>query len=161
MPLRATFSCGKDALDQYLQERARKEMDQKVAAVQILYDSEEDRIAGYYTLSGVAVERADLPPEITHRLARYQEYPATLIGRLAVDQEYQDQKIGGKLLLDALKRALAVSHEIASFAVITDAKDEEAQSFYEHYGFQTLSTDQYGRRLFLPMRTVEQLFEGR
>jgi GNAT superfamily N-acetyltransferase len=159
--LRAAFSCGTNALDQYLRERARKEVDQRVAAVRVLYDSEEDRLAGYYTLSAVVVERTDLPTEITHRLARYRVYPATLIGRLAVDQGYQGERLGGRLLIDALARSLDTSRDVASMAVITDAKDDEARSFYEHYGFRPLPTESYGRRLFLPMKTVEQLFAGR
>lgn len=158
--LRANFSCGEDALDRYLRERARREMEQRVASVWVLYDGEEDRLAGYYTLSAVAVERTDLPFEITRRLARYQVYPATLIGRLAVDRRYQGRRLGGRLLLDALARSLAASREVASVAAITDAKDEEAQSFYEHYGFQLLPTERYIRRFFLPMETVERLFAG-
>ncbi len=159
--LRAAFSCGEDVLDRYLRERARREVERRVAAVRVLYDGEEDRLAGYYTLSAVAVERADLPSEITHRVAKYRVYPATLIGRLAVDQRYQGGRLGGRLLLDALARALATSREVASVAVVADAKNEEAQSFYEHYGFQPLPTEHHGRRLFLPMGTVERLFAGR
>jgi predicted GNAT family N-acyltransferase len=158
LPLRAAFSCGEEALDRYLRERARKEMEQRIAAVWVLQDGEENRIAGYYTLSAVAVERGDLPPEFTHRMARYQVYPATLIGRLAVDQDYRDKRIGGRLLLDALARCLAASREVASVAVITDAKSPEVQSFYEHYGFIVLPTERHERRLFLPMGTIEKLF---
>ncbi len=158
--LRAVFSCGEGALDRYLRERARREMEQRIAAVRVLYDGEEDRLAGYYTLSAVAVERGDLPSAFTHRVARYRVYPATLIGRLAVDREYQGRRLGGRLLLDALARALSTSRQVASVAVITDAKDEDAQSFYEHYGFRLLPTERHDRRLFLPMRTVELLFAG-
>ena len=52
------------------------------------------------------------------------------------------------------------SRRVASFAIIADAKDEDAQSYYEHYGFQILPTERHDRRLFLPMGTVEQLFTG-
>lgn len=156
--LRATFSCGEDVLDQYLRERARREMEQRIAAVRVLYDSVEDRLAGYYTLSAVAVERGDLPSTLTHRVAKYRVYPATLIGRLAVDRKYQGRRLGGRLLLDALARALAASRGIASFAVIADAKDDDAQSFYEYYGFRPLPAGQHGRRLFLPMGTIKRLF---
>jgi len=83
-----------------------------------------------------------------------------LIGRLAVDREYQGQRLGGRLLLDALARARDASRQVASFAIITDAKDEDAQSFYEHYGFQLLPTERSDRRLFLPIETIEQLFAG-
>lgn len=158
LQLRAAFSCGEDALDRYLRERARRDMEQRIAAVRVLYDGEEDRLAGYYTLSAVAAERDDLPTTLTHRVAKYRVYPATLIGRLAVDREYQGRRLGGRLLPDALARALAASREVASFAVITNAKYEVAQSFYEYYGLQRLLTERHDRRLFLPIGTVERLF---
>lgn len=160
LKLRSAFSCGEDALDLYLRERARREMERRISAVWLLCDSVEDRIAGYYTLSAVSIERDDLPPNLTHRIAKYRVYPATLLGRLAIDREYQKRRLGGRLLLDALSRALAASREVASFAVVTDAKNKDAKSFYEHYGFQSLPTKREGRRLFLPMDTIEKLFTG-
>ena len=111
-------------------------------------------------MSAVAIERGDLRSAFTHRVAKYRVYPATLIGRLAEDREYQGQRLDGSLLLDALARALDASRQVASLAIITDAKDEAAQSFYEHYGFQLLPTERHNRRLCLPMGTVERLVAG-
>lgn len=156
--LRAAFSCGEPALDQYLRERARKETEQRIAATYIVYDSEQEHIAGFYTLSAIAIERSDLPETFTHRLARYEVYPGTLIGRLAVDRGYQDERIGGRLLLDALARGLAASRQVASLAVVTDAKNEQVRGFYRHYGFMDLPTGRQERRLFIPMHTIEKLF---
>jgi predicted GNAT family N-acyltransferase len=157
LPLRAAFSCGEPALDLYLRERARKETTQRIAAVWVLHDRNATRIAAYYTLSAVAIEQTHLPPNFTHRLAQYEIYPATLIGRLAVDQRYRGMRIGGRLLLDALVRSFAVSKNVASVAVVTDAKTPDVQRFYEHYGFMLLPSESHERRFFLPMRTVEKL----
>jgi hypothetical protein len=38
--------------------------------------------------------------------------------------------MGGVLLVDALKRALQKSTQVASWAVVVDAIDEEAAEFY-------------------------------
>lgn len=157
-PLRTLFSCGEEALDTYLKTRARKEMDHHIAVVYVLYDAEEGRIAGYYTLSSLSVE---LPEDVKRGLAKYPQYPATLLGRLAVDESYQGQGLGGRLLLDALGRALAGSRAVASYAVITDAKNEQARAFYSRYGLSPLSTADDERRLFIPMGTVERLFAER
>lgn len=51
-----------------------------------------------------------------------------------------------------------MSREIASAAVIVDAKDDKAFEFYEDYGFMTFPESK--KRLFLPMATIEQLFPG-
>jgi GNAT superfamily N-acetyltransferase len=154
-PLRASFSCGEEALEAYLKTRARKEMDNSIAVVYVLRDAVEDRIAGYYTLSSLSIE---LPEEMRKDLAKYPEYPATLIGRLAVDESYQGRGLGKRILFDALGRALAGSRAVASYAVITDAKNEQAQAFYSRYGFSPLPAASGGRRLILPMGTVEKLF---
>jgi GNAT superfamily N-acetyltransferase len=157
-PLRASFSCGEKALEEYLKTRARKEMDYRIAVVYVLHDAAEGRIAGYYTLSSLSVE---LPEDMRRGLPKYPEYPVTLIGRLAVDDSYQGRGLGGRILFDALGRVLAGSRTVASYAVITDAKNEQAQSFYSRYGFLPLSTAGGERRLFLPMGTVERLFAER
>jgi GNAT superfamily N-acetyltransferase len=157
-PLRASFSCGEEALEEYLKTRARREMDHRIAVVYVLYDAAEERIAGYYTLSSLSVE---LPEEMKRTLPKYPEYPATLIGRLAVDEGYQGLGLGKRILFDALGRALAGSRTVASYAVITDAKNEQAQAFYSRFGFLPLSATGGERRLFLPMGTVERLFASR
>ena len=53
------------------------------------------------------------------------------------------------------------SRTVASYAVIADAKNEQAQAFYSRYGFLPLSATGRQRRLFLPMGTVEKLFARR
>ena len=90
-------------------------------------------IAGYYTLSATGVSLADLPVQITQKLPRYPLVPATLLGRLAVDRRHRGKGYGRFLLADALFRS--VRSEIASFALVLDAKDETAASFYEREGF--------------------------
>ncbi len=84
----------------------------------------------YYTLSSSIILADDLPPETVKKLKwlRYPQLPATLIGRLARDSAFRGQRIGELLLMDALKRALKA--EIASLAVIVDAKDARARQFY-------------------------------
>ncbi len=47
------------------------------------------------------------------------------------------------LLLDALKRSLAVSHQIGIVAVIVDAKDEVAVDFYTDYHYHLMLNNSY------------------
>ena len=100
----------------------------------------------------------DLPPELVKQL-KLPRYPAlgdTLIGRLARDLSFRGQRIGELLLIDALKIALSMSRKIASAAVVVDAKDENARRFYTGFGF--MGFPETVNRLFLPMRTIEELF---
>ena len=80
--------------------------------------------------------------------------PATLIGRLAIDQRYHGQGWGSFLLLDALYRC--TTSEIASFAVIVDAIGDDARAFYLHHSFLPLPDSPY--RLFRRIRDLAVLF---
>ena len=64
--------------------------------------------------------------------------------------------MGELLLVDALRRALEMSSEIASAAVVVDAKDDNAHKFYQDFGFIPFPDSK--KRLFLPMLTIEKLF---
>jgi ribosomal protein S18 acetylase RimI-like enzyme len=155
---RAAFACGVEALDRYLREQAGQDARRRAAAPFVLV-TQDNRIAGYYTLSASVIMADDLPAETVKKLKwpRYQQLPATLIGRLARDLSFRGQRIGELLLVDALKRAFE-NVEIASLAVIVDAKDEDARRFYERYGF--LSFPDTRSRLYLPMKTVGRLFDS-
>jgi GNAT superfamily N-acetyltransferase len=75
---------------------------------------------------------------------------------LAIDHRFQKQGVGKLLLIDALKRSYEISKEIASFAVVIDPIDEEAERFYDKYGFIKLPDS---KKMFLPMNTIKGLFE--
>ena len=98
---------------------------------------------------------ADLPDDLARKLPRYPQLPVTLLGRLAVDKSAKGLGLGEHLLLDALHRSLTHADQIAAMAVLVDAKDENAVSFYRHYGFLPLQAQP--SRLFVPMRLVAQL----
>jgi predicted GNAT family N-acyltransferase len=120
--------------------------------------SADNRIAGYYTLSSTNIRMDDLPSELVKklRLPRYPVFGATLIGRLARDLSFRGQGVGDLLLADAVKVALVMSEKIASFAVVVDAKDDNAARFYAGFGFTPLPETPL--RLSLPMQTIQSLF---
>jgi GNAT superfamily N-acetyltransferase len=151
---RANFSCGVPALDAYLQRQAAQDVEKRAAVVYTAV-FEPPAIAGYYTLSQFSVEFIKLPETTTKRLARYPFVSASLIGRLAVASAFQGQGLGTDLLFDALWRCLQQSRYIASAGVAVDAKDEIAAAFYRKHGFYSILGAE--RRLFIPMKTVEQI----
>ena len=155
---RAAFSCGNDELDSYLQKQAGQDL-KKRSAVPFVITSDHKTIAGFYTLSQYAIDLGEVPEDVAKKLPKYPHWSATLLGRLAVSNDFRGQRLGERLLMDALYRAVQLSKQIASAAVIVDAKDDQALAFYKKYGFVELPKQ--GRRLFLPMGTIEQLFRGR
>ena len=152
---RAAFFCGKDSLDQYLKNQAGQAVGKNLTAVFVL-TPDGKTIAGYYTLSSYAVKLDEIPEDIAKKLTRMQEIPATLMGRMARIVDFRGQGIGEALLVDAVKKALQNSAHVASWAVIVDAKDEEATEFYRRYGF--ISFPSRPNRLFLPMTSIQRMF---
>lgn len=154
---RKDFSCGNDVLDRYLQLQARQDMQRNLAQVFVLVGSDQTTIQGYYTLSNSSLLLTELAEGLRRQLPRYPKIPVTLLGRLAVDSRYQGQKIGQLLLVDALLRSARQAKEIASMAVVVDAIDEAAVSFYQKYHF--LSLPETPRTLFIEMTTIQKLFK--
>jgi GNAT superfamily N-acetyltransferase len=153
---RSDFSCGHVALDQYLQKTANQDIKRKVAAVFVLSETDNHRVQAYYTLSATILQLNQLPENLKKQLPRYPALPATLIGRLAVDQSAKGKGIGKFMLMDALKKAWQHSQEIASMAVVVDAIDEQAVAFYLHYHFFRIENSS---TLYLPMKEIESLFK--
>ena len=153
-----TFSCGVPALDTYLSERAAQDMRHGVSVVYVLWDTQQEALAGFYTLSTGSVEPTDLPAEIAKGLPRYDAIPVMLLGRLALSasEVYRGQGLGGSLLIDALRRARQLSREIGAVGVIVDAKDEEVRSFLQRCtDFLRFPTQPF--RLIIAMGTIDQL----
>ena len=153
---RAAFDCGNDSLTRYFQTQAGQDLRRRAAVPFVLVDGDSDAVAGFYTLSAYNIDMGELPPELARRFPRYPYAPATLLGRLAVDRRYQGMGLGRLLLMDALRRSMEHSREIASIAVVVDAIDDAARDFYERYGFIRFPDHPY--KLFLPMSTMATLF---
>ncbi|MGH8324699.1 MAG: GNAT family N-acetyltransferase [Steroidobacteraceae bacterium] len=153
---RRQFDCGADALNRYLKELATQDQRRRVAACFVIADPQTNVVAGYYTLSAFTVGATDIPPDLARKLPKYGQIPCTLLGRLAVDRGWGGRGAGALLLVDALRRALLHAAEIASWAVIVDAKDEAAFRFYARHGFLPLPDTPC--RQFLPMATIAALF---
>ncbi len=73
--------------------------------------------------------------------------PVVLLARLALDRSEQGQRLGGHLLVDALRRCVRGGHEFGARAVVVDAATEEAADFYGHFGFHELEDRRLWRRL--------------
>ncbi len=152
---RADFSCGSAPLDRYLKNQAGQDAKRGVAAPFVLV-TPVNKVIGYYTLSAFSIELDKLPQAQVRKLPKYPVVPATLLGRLATDQNYRGLGLGEHLLMDALQRCYNTSSQIASYAVVVDAKDDTAVAFYKKYDFQQFQD--HPNRLFLPMNTIRKLF---
>src|ERR1700683_3690587 len=109
---RVSFSCGNAALDRYFKEQANQDLRRGCATPFVLIPSPGASVVlGYYTLSSFGIDVGELPTEVTRKLPRYPLIPATLLGRLAVDDRHHGKGLGEFLLMDALHRSMVQSIE--------------------------------------------------
>jgi predicted GNAT family N-acyltransferase len=148
------FDCNNRSLNDYLHKRAKQDVKRKLASCFILTDIGKN-VLGYYTLSNASIPKDLIPENLMGKLP-YQDLPVTLLGRLAIDVNSKGKGFGKLLLIDALKRCFEISSQIASIAIIVDPIDKNAVAFYLKYGFIKL---QDSGRMFLPMKTIAQLFK--
>jgi ribosomal protein S18 acetylase RimI-like enzyme len=144
---RAGFSCGVEALDRYFHEQVSQDVKRRATACYVAVEAATSKVAGYYTLAAAGVALSDLPEKLAKRLPRYPSVPVARLGRLAVALDYRGQKLGAALLWDAMARS--ARSEVAVFALVVDAKDDQAEAFYRHHGFQPFGG--LARQLVLPL----------
>lgn len=150
---REEFDCGVEALNTYLRRYARQNHEKNIARTYVMVD-EAKRVLGYYSLASASIEFGSLPADYAKRLPKY-PVPAVRIARLAVSMTAQGKGLGERLLVDALKRILAVSAEVGVHVVLVDAKNDKAKVFYQRYGFGELYDE--SATLFMPLETVRVL----
>ena len=149
---RPNFHCGVDALDRYLKKQAKQDIKRRISRIFIATTPDNPKkVIGYYTLSSLSIELNQLHEKLSRKLPKHQ-VPAALIGRLGVSKIAQGRGVVKMLLADAIKRTLAVSDEIAIYAIVVDAISSDTRHFYERFGFNRLSDEI--NRLFLTLQSI-------
>jgi ribosomal protein S18 acetylase RimI-like enzyme len=148
---RDSFDCGHPFLNTYLAQFARQNGENGIARAYVMVPvAAGNPVVGYYTLSAAAVAFETIPGTLRKRLPKY-PVPVARIGELAIDNLCKGQGLGSVLLLDALRRIVNASAEVAVWAVVVDPIDRQASSFYQRYGFEPLLE---GDTLFLTVKDV-------
>lgn len=153
---RSKFSCGQAELDDWFRHRASQDERRNIARVFVAVDSEQG-VIGFYSLSSFRLAFDEVPEEIARKLPRYDGVPAALIGRLARDVRMHGKGVGELLVADAIRRILGAAQSLAVFAIVVDAKDENAAMFYERFGFRRFPLRP--NRLFLLASTAAAAME--
>lgn len=125
------FTSGVESLDSWLRRRALK--NQASGASRIFVVCEGQRVIAYYALASSAVAVA----ETTGRFSRNMPdpIPIVILGRLAVDQDFQGKGLGRALVRDAGYRVVQAADVIGIRGLIVHALSAEARAFYEAVGF--------------------------
>lgn len=143
------FDCGQEALNRFLVRYAFQ--NQQAEASQTYVAIVEDQIVGFYTLVVAQVEYDDAPQRLGKGLAKH-PIPLMLLARLAVSTLWQGKGLGSGLLKDAMLRTLQAADIAGIRALAVHAKDDDARTFYERFGFVAASTDPY--HLFVLLKDI-------
>ena len=132
---RQSFTCGVTELDEYLHRFAVQQSKKGIAVVRVLIDTDMPKtILGYYSLSAAQIDAVQMDERTQQKLPRY-PVPCFRLGRLATHSAQRGRGLGRLLIGCAVERCLEAKKHVAAYALVVDAKGEEAKSFYEHYGF--------------------------
>jgi len=133
------FDSGEESLDRYLAERALTNHFADLGRCYVCIDGDTNKVLGYYTLSAVAVEHAELPRKVRRNAPN--PVPAVLMGRLAIDTKAQGSALGRFLVRDAILSVLAAADRIGVRILLVHALHEQAAGFYEKVCFKRSPTD--------------------
>ena len=143
------------ALDAWLQGKARLNEAKGGARTYVACDG--NRVAGFYSLAASAVEKRRLSLRAARNMP--EPVPVILLGQLAVDSAYQGRRLGSDLLVDATRRARAAAEVIGARAIVVQAIDEQATTFYGRFGFHPFSNRE-PLMLILRMSELDVLLDG-
>jgi len=131
------FNSGTAPLDEWLRRRARQNEASGASRTYVI--AEGRRVVGYYGLAAGSV----LHEVATSRVRRNMPdpVPVALLGRLAVDRQWQGRGLGAALLRDAVLRVIGAAGTIGVRALLVHAISDEAKAFYERWGFRPSATD--------------------
>lgn len=150
---RNSFSCSSEPLENYFHKYVTQDIKKGLAKCFVLIDEKQAKIIGYYTLSALSVSIIDIPQERIKNIP-YPNIPAVLVGRLAVDTNFQNQGYGKFLVADAIHR-IKNNTTIGAAILVVEAIDDNAVSFYKWLGFiefkELNKTKETNKRLFYPL----------
>lgn len=146
--VRDGFHCAVASLDTWLVEHAPGADAAGSARTYVVVDDLQSRVVGYYALTVASLEREDATGRASKGMPRH-PIPAMLLARLAVDGSVQGEGVGAMLLADAMQRTLLVAEETGIRLLLVHAVDDEARSFYLHFGFEVSPSDPMNLQLLI------------
>lgn len=159
---RNSFDSGEEELNDFIKTKAAKHMAAGISRTMLLpgvspLPDGKYPICAFYSITPSSIERETIPEALVKRLPHY-PIPVFLIAQLAVHSQFHGNGLGKITLIKALEYLWEINAHMRAFAIIVDCLKDGAQAFYAKYDFEVLCHHNGKTRMFLPMKTVGQLF---
>ncbi|GAA6210235.1 GNAT family N-acetyltransferase [Cognatishimia sp. WU-CL00825] len=153
---RSAFSCGFDPIDKFLKEALSDHLKSGYLTAYMAARDGQNDVIGFYTLSAFAVSPDHITPPKRPRPPP--SIPATYIKVVAVHKDWQAKGIGTALMVHALRKALEISGQIGTMAIVLDvlrdANFVRRAEFYQALGFRPMRDPENPDRVYLSMKDV-------
>jgi GNAT superfamily N-acetyltransferase len=126
------FQCGEERLDSWLRDHAQASQRADIARTYVVFEGES--VVAYVSLMTGSIRPESAPKRYSRGMPCH-SLPTIVVARLAVDRRHQGNRIGSRLLAEALRRAVRTSDVVAARLVVVDAIDDRAAAFYRRWGF--------------------------
>lgn len=144
-----TFNSGVEVLDVWLRQRALKN-EKEGASRAFVSTTDADTVIAYYSLAAGSVSHRLSTGSVRRNMP--DPVPALILGRLAVDLNWQSKGLGYSLLKDALLRCVAAGSHIGARVVLVHAISTDAKRFYQYFGFKESPMEDM--TLMLPIKEI-------
>lgn len=148
------FDCGQPQLDLFLIRYAL--MAQQAGGSTTYVGLADATVIGFYTLVFGDIDHAKVSRRLSKGLAHH-PVPLMVLARMAVHRSWQGRGIGAALLRDAMRRTVQAAEIGGLRALAAHAKDEQAATFYRHFGFEPSPTDPL--HLFVLLKDVRRMLD--
>jgi predicted GNAT family N-acyltransferase len=113
----------------------------------------DDRPIGYLSLAMSSIQKENLSKIERASLPPFRFYPAVLIGKLTVDDNYRHNHVGHSLMEDIFVAANSAREYVGCLCMVVDSKKEQnTLDFYNREGFRKIETCPNGNiRLITPL----------
>lgn len=128
----SSFDCGNNDLNAWFHSNAAHDYETHTCHIYVYIEA--DKVVGFYTLTSYIIQRRTTQPN-REGYPSGNNLPATLLGRLAVDQGFQKRGIGKLLIRDAIRNARISNQYVATRFLVVQAKTPQLAQWYERHGF--------------------------
>jgi len=136
---RKQFDCGHAVINKFVRDSLVPQVKRQLSVAYVLTDSDlQDRFVGFFTLAHHSIDASAL--STLQRGSLPKQIPCARLIMLGVDQAYKNQKLGSRLMKQALVITKEASSRMGCYGLYLDS-DPAAIGFYQNLGFALLEGD--------------------